>query len=196
MTAYQRFCRRIEEARRDYPHYSWAQAQEFCRSVYGDLHAQMLREEPKALKKLANEAIADRREKMTTLVNANMARGMSYDDAFNLVMRENVSLSNEMSGLPKGSTMSADGQHLRSGGKPSGQELMDLGLPQNASDEAVRIFRAAEQVKLTPEIAALVVRTIVQLGQMEGGLPFDAAMDHLKQARKELYAEARKARPK
>ena len=138
----------------------------------------------------------ERQGRMTTLVNANMAAGMSYDDAFNQAMRENVSLANEMKGLPKGATLSADGQHLRSGGKPSGQELMDLGLPLNASEEAIRIFRAAEQVNLTPEIAALVVRTIVQLGQTEGGLPFDAALDHLKQTRREIYEEARKARPK
>jgi hypothetical protein len=131
---------------------------------------------------------ANRNASRLSMVNAKMAEGKDYDTAWNEAKRENPGLFNAVSaGAPKGVKMSHDGQELITGAKPTPEQLSALGLAMNATDEEIRIFRTAAQAELTPEIAALVVRTNVEEAQTTGGGFFDAALQRVKDEEPKLF---------
>jgi hypothetical protein len=131
---------------------------------------------------------ANRNASRQSLVNAKIAEGKDYDTAWREAARENPGLFNTVSaGAPKGVKMSHDGQELITGAKPTPEQLLALGLAMNATDEEIRIFRTASQAELTPEIAALVVRTNVEEAQASGGGFFDAALKQIKDEEPKLF---------
>lgn len=137
---------------------------------------------------------ANRNESRHAIVNVKMAGGLSYDEAWQAASRENPALFNTVSaGAPKGVKVSHDGQELITGEKPTPAQLQALGLPMVATADEVRIYRAAQQAELTPEVAALVVRWNVEEGQLEGH-SFDDEIANLQNHEPNLWALALKAK--
>jgi hypothetical protein len=183
---------------------SYDEAYQLARLANPELYAEMHRKSTNVnrfaneVAKQAKKAEEDRRARLANIMKGYEDRGISdYDVRWKLAKAEHAALFNEMTspGGPDHLMPAADDQHLR----PDDWSKVDplsLGLPLNASEESKRMFLAAEQVSLTPEIAALVVRTAVQFCQIEHGAGFDSVMDSLKEHRPEIYNSAIKAQVK
>jgi hypothetical protein len=180
---------------------SYDEAYQLATLANPELYAEMHRKTA-SVQRFSNEVMKqqrdqahDRRIRLANIMREYEERGITdYDLRWNLAKDEHPALFNEMTspGLPARVMPSADDPYLR----PSDLSKVDpltLGLPQKATDEQKRIFLAAESVELTPEIAALAVRTTVQLVQIERGLGFDSVMENLKEHRPEIYDLAIKA---
>jgi hypothetical protein len=94
---------------------------------------------------------------------------------------------------PANTTTSHDGQQLNGDWPVPPEKLAKLGLPVIATREQYQLFKLASETKMTPEIAAVVVRTLIQFSQLDRALGFDEAMEHLKKHRPEIYKLALEA---
>jgi hypothetical protein len=129
--------------------------------------------------------------------NLNLANNDDYNLAFAAARRANPVLFATNDTL-KGVEASSDGTQLNPGWPAPPERLKKLGLPLNTTEDAYRLFSLADETKLSPEIAAVVVRTLVQFSQIERSLSFDEAMVHIGKYRPELYRfalEAARNRP-
>ncbi len=124
--------------------------------------------------------------------NIDLATNEGHERAWNLTGFHHPGLFTTNDDL-KGVTPSADGTQLTPGWPAPPERLKQLGLPLQTSEDAFRLFSLAEDTKLTPEIAAVVVRTLIQFSQIERALNFEEAMAHVSKHRPELYQSALQA---
>lgn len=132
-----------------------------------------------------NSAVVEQAQKH----NLNLAINDDYNIAFAAARRARPELFAINDAL-KGVTASADGTQLTPGWPAPPERLRKLGLPLNTTEDAYRLFSLADETKLTPEIAAVVLRTLIQFSQIERALTFDEAMLHVAKHRPELYKSA------
>ena len=117
--------------------------------------------------------------------NLNLAHNDDYNTAYAAARRAKPELFATNDDL-KGVTASADGTQINPGWPAPPERLKKLGLPINTTEDAYRLFSLADDTKLTPEIAAVAVRTLVQFSQIERALNFEEAMAHVQKHRPEL----------
>ncbi len=65
--------------------------------------------------------------------------------------------------------------------------LAKLGLPDDATQEEYQLYRRAEEADVTPQIAALVVRELIQFSQITHATTFQDALAFLQKHKPELY---------
>lgn len=122
------------------------------------------------------------------MVNDRMLRGEDYVSAYKTVANE----------LPAKSEIIEDGQKLLPNTWPvPGTVLQEMGLSLAATQEQYRMYLAADEgaEQLTPAIAAFVLRTIIQSGQLSSGQNFDAAYAFVQQHFPDLFAAAKQWQP-
>ena len=96
--------------------------------------------------------------------------------------------------LPGGASGSAqDGQDLTTGWPVTKDVLAKMGLPEDATAAEYNLFRRAANVKLTPDVAAVVLKTTIQALQLQHATTFKDAMALLKQRFPEIHAAALEA---
>lgn len=124
------------------------------------------------------------------------SRGVSRSQAWEIAtgtfprMHYQVVLENS---LPDGAQLSPDGRVLVQDWPVNAEVLKKLGLPvAGTSKEEYQLYRRAESTPLTPEIAAVVVRELIQFSQITHATTFNEALDFLKKNKPELHKLATK----
>ena len=113
-------------------------------------------------------------------------RGQAWEIAVGVMPRvhEQVVLENS---LPAGAQLSPDGKVIVADWPVTPDTLRKLGLPMDASKQEYETYHRAEAVKVTPDIAALLVRELIQFSQITHATTFKEALAFLQKHRPELH---------
>lgn len=96
--------------------------------------------------------------------------------------------------LPENTRLSPNGQRLHTKWPVHKNVLAALGLDPAATREDYEIYRVAEETEITPEIAAVIVRQLVQFGQITNAFSIGEALAHLQKHHPEIYKLALEVR--
>lgn len=131
-----------------------------------------------------------------TAVKTIQARGVTRAQAWNIAVgvfpqaHQQVVLENS---LPEGAQLLEDGKAIISDWPVTPDALRKLGLPLDASKQEYDLYHRAAALKVTPDIAALLVRELLQFRQLEHASTFAEAMEYLDKHRPELHKLALQA---
>ena len=123
-------------------------------------------------------------------VHTIQARGVTRDKAWSIAagvfpwLHRQVVLENS---LPEGAKLSADGQSIIGDWPVTPDALRKLGLPTDATQQQYDLYHRAESVEVTPEIAAIIVRELLQFRQLDHAATFQESLDYLNKYKPELY---------
>lgn len=121
------------------------------------------------------------------------ARGVTRKQAWDIAtgtlprLHQQVALENS---LPAGAQLSADGQSIVSDWPVTPEVLAKLGLPRDATQQEYLLYRRAEAVEPTPEIAALLVRELIQFSQIKHATTFSEGLEFLQKHKPQWHAMA------
>jgi hypothetical protein len=199
MTASQKFLEKARANAAKHSHLDWDNAWRLTRVENSALYNEMMvRGEALAANQRQRQAtpafhqsaskrtLAIAQGKFQEAVNEQMSRtGQDYHTAYLRVKKLHPELVTEMvnaaqATLPPKVTPSVDGQRLIPPWPVPPEVLTSIGLPMNATREQYEVYKAAEQVTLTPEIAAFVIKQVIQHSQVSGGKKFEDVFDYLK----------------
>lgn len=122
----------------------------------------------------------------------DVATNDGYNRAYELAKRTHPALfaANEM---PDQANLTPDGQSLVPDWPVPVEVLAKLSLPAKATREQYQLYQLAEQTEVTPEIAAVMVRAVIQYSQLARAISFDEALEHFQKHRPEIYRAAAEA---
>lgn len=121
-----------------------------------------------------------------TIEARGVTRRQAWDIAAGTMPRlfDQVALENS---LPEGAMLSPGGDMIVSDWPVSPDVLRKLGLPTDASQQEYETYSRAESVKVSRDIAALLVRELIQFSQITHATTFKEALEFLKKHRPELH---------
>jgi hypothetical protein len=135
---------------------------------------------------------ADFLDRVATIERRGVSRKQAWDIARggNPSLHHLVALENS---LPKDAMLSPDGEQILTEWPVAPEVLQKLGLPADASQAEYSLYRRADTVEVTADIAALLVRELVQLLQIKHAATFRDALDYLEQHKPAIFKAATQA---
>ncbi len=121
-----------------------------------------------------------------TIQSRGVTRDQAWSIAVGLFPKSHHQLVIENS-LPEGAQLSADGKSIVSDWPVTPDVLAKLGLPRDASKQEYDLYHRAEAVQVTPDIAAVVVRELIQFSQITHATTFQEALAFLNKHKPALY---------
>jgi hypothetical protein len=152
-----------------------------------------------ANEKKQNKENKSRVREQQAFVNELMnSKGLDYNRAWIAASKERPELfQNDLANdVPPGVKIVAEGQQLVPNWPPPASRLLELGLPLNVTREQYDLWQAAADAEITPEVAAYVIKIMLQSEQILKGTKFDDIFEFLKGKFPELFLAAKKWQPK
>ena len=123
-------------------------------------------------------------------VNLIESRGVTRKQAWDIAVGTAPQLHYQVvleNSLPKGAQLSPDGKVIVPDWPVTPDVLRKMGLPEDASQQEYETYHRAEAVKVTPDIAALLERELIQFSQITHATSFKDALAFLQKHKPGLY---------